>query len=165
MTQESNVTENIMANFHDIITPDPISMFPVSDGYVVLLLLLAAALFPLSLYAYKYYTRNIYRKEALNEIKQIKSADMPPDKELTSTLQLLKRVAIVAYSREEVASLSGKQWWQFLKAKSHITPDDHLDAYCESIYLSNRVLTYEKNDTVIKYAKKWIKKHQGAKID
>ncbi len=165
MKQDGNITENIMANLHDIITPDPISMFPASDGYAILLMLIAATLFPLSLYAYKYHMRNLYRKDALKEIKQVRDTDSPLDKELVYMLQLLKRVAIVAYTREKVANLSGKTWWQFLKEKSHISMGDDLEAYCESIYLGDSTLTQAKNDAVINYITKWIKNHKGAKID
>lgn len=158
-------TENIMANFNDIITPEPISMFPASDGYLLLLILLLSAMVPISLYAYKYHMRNLYRKDALKEIKRVKNTDLSLDKELTYVLQLLKRVAIVAYSRETVARLSGKKWWQFLEEKSHIGLGDDLEAYCESIYQRDNAMTHAKNSAVINYTTKWIKKHKGAKID
>lgn len=157
-------TQNIFDGFHDIITPDPVSMFPASDGYPAALVLLAAAIFPIGLHLYKRHMRNLYRRDALGELERIRSM-ASLDGQLLSTMQLLKKAAIIAYGREDVAALSGRQWWSFLESKSGIGPGRDIQNYCDSIYLGGEQLSSKRNVAVMHYVTKWIRKHRSGKID
>ena len=155
--------QNIFENFNDIIPPDPVSMFPSSDGYILILIFLFSTLFPLGIYAYKYHNRNLYRKEALVELEKI-SHQTAAESQLLYLLELLKRVSIVAYSRKEVAHLTGASWWNFLDSKSSTVMDKPLQDYCDALYLKDTAFSSDKNNEVISYIKRWIKNHKGAKI-
>jgi len=157
-------TENIFANFHDIITPQPISMVPKTDGYILLLILLFSFGFPLALYLRKRYLRNLYRKQAIKELSDIDWIPKPQE-QLQKLLDLLKRVALTAYPRVDVARLSGEEWWQFLYEKSRLEADDPMQCYCENLYLDTSAIDADQNRRVARYVKRWIKKHKGAKID
>ena len=156
--------ENIFANFHDIIMPPPVSIQPETDGYLLLLLLLLSFLFPLGLYLRKRYLRNLYRKQALNELAKIGKIDEPAQ-QLRAMLDLLRRAALSAYPRVDVAKLSGEAWWDFLHKKSGLQADSALQRYCENIYLDTSAIDRDGNRKVSHYVKRWIKKHKGAKID
>ena len=158
-------TENIFANFHDIIMPPPVSMRPQTDGYLLLLILLLSFLFPLGIYLRKRYLRNLYRKQALNELTVIVIKKDKPVEQLREQLNLLKRTALSAYPRADVAKLSGEDWWAFLHQKSGLQADPVLQRYCENIYLDIASINTDGNRKVAHYVKRWIKKHKGVKID
>ncbi len=155
---------NIFAHFHDIITPPPVSMMPQTIGYLLLVFLLLSMLFPFALYLRKRYLRNIYRGQAIEELRRIeKIAD--PYQQLRELLELLKRTAISAYTRAAVADLGGSSWWRFLQEKSGITLDRQLQEYCENIYLDETALTPANNRQVAAYVRRWIRRHKGVAID
>jgi len=156
--------ENIFANFHDIVTPPPVSMQPQTDGYLLILILLFSFIFPLALYLRKRYLRNLYRKQAIKELSGIDRITEPQE-QLQKLLDLLKRVALSAYPRVDVARLSGEKWWQFLYEKSRLEADEPMQCYCENLYLDTSAIDADQNRQVARYVKRWIKKHKGAKID
>jgi hypothetical protein len=101
----------------DIVTPPPVSYLPQTWGWAALALL---CLLVAGLLAWRYYRRrraNRYRRAALAEIDRMErqlrlratnfaiEAALPP---------LLKRTALAAWPRSDVASLSGGAWTQFL---------------------------------------------------
>lgn len=93
-------------NLHDIVMPDPISWWPLAPGwYVVILGLLIAAIWA-SIRFIQQWQKNRFRREALHELESIKPSELP---------SLVKRVALCAWPREQVASLSGDDWLQFLQ--------------------------------------------------
>ncbi len=60
--------------------------------------------------------RNLYR-QALQELQRIETRFGQPDNErqvLENLSMLLRRIALSRYPREQVASLTGKRWLQFL---------------------------------------------------
>ena len=66
---------------------------------------------------YRRWKRNAYRREALAELDRIENAlagDGAAHLLLPRLPELLKRTALAAYGRGEVASLSGKSWLDFL---------------------------------------------------
>jgi len=156
--------EDIFAHFHDIITPPPVSLFPHTPGYVALAILLAAALFPIGLRAWKRHRRNRYRREARAELARLR-AMASPRAQLLATLRLLKRAAIVAYGRGEAAALEGERWWRFLHETSGIVLAPGLQAYCAAVYGDGARIDRERNGEVMAYAGRWLKRHRSGAID
>ena len=90
---------------HDIVLPDPISWWPLAPGWWVILLLLTLAMVWIITAAYRRWKKNAYRRAALRELKNISPADIPA---------LVKRVSLSIYPREQIATLSGEAWLEFL---------------------------------------------------
>jgi hypothetical protein len=63
--------------------------------------------------------RDRYRQEALAELASLRAEALPVAGAAAGRMVLLKRTALSAYPRAEVASLSGPAWWRYL--------DDHVD--------------------------------------
>ncbi|MBW2425449.1 MAG: DUF4381 domain-containing protein [Deltaproteobacteria bacterium] len=103
-----------LENLHDIVVPPAVSWWPLAPGWVAL----AAAAGLLALWGllrfWRGRQRNRYRALALSELASIRAEE--PDAEILASrlLGLLKRTALMAYPRAEVAALSGKAWWQYL---------------------------------------------------
>lgn len=95
---------------HDIVVPVPVSWWPPAPGWYVVAGIGAAVFAAFAMAAFSQYRRNRYRREALRELARI-----PRDADSLPALgELLKRVALVAFPRERVASLTGDAWLQFL---------------------------------------------------
>ncbi len=104
-----------LRNLEDIVMPDPVSWWPLAPGWywVLAILLLFAAVSGYC--ALRRWRANAYRRSALREIDQLPAtAAEDPIALATGITTLLKRVAVTAYPRSEVASLSGKAWLAFL---------------------------------------------------
>jgi hypothetical protein len=99
-----------LQNLNDIVAPAAAGWWPVAPGWYVVAGLFLAGLVIVALRQWRRWRRNRYRRLALEQLAVIRS-----DKEALSQLpQLLKRAALCAWPREEVASLSGAAWHRFL---------------------------------------------------
>lgn len=87
--------------------PAPISMMPQTAGWLVLAALAGAAILAAILVLIRRHRRNAYRKAALRALAG--AGDDP-----ARIAEILRRAALAAYPRREVASLSGEDWLAFL---------------------------------------------------
>jgi hypothetical protein len=99
-----------LQNLHDIAVPAPISWWPLAPGWYVLAGVVALALLAGLLFLLRRHQRNRYRRLALGELSLIRQGAMP----LYLLPALLKRTALAAWPREQVASMSGAHWHAFL---------------------------------------------------
>ncbi|MDA8745114.1 DUF4381 domain-containing protein [Rubripirellula amarantea] len=104
-----------LSALEDIIAPDPVGWFPLAMGWWFVIALGAIWL------AYGFivwvieYRHNSYRREGVKLIKKLR--DEPSlEVGLRRIDEVLKRVAMVSYSRERVASLWGTDWVAFLRS-------------------------------------------------
>ncbi|MCK5679444.1 DUF4381 domain-containing protein [bacterium] len=106
-----------LQNLHDIVPPTPVSWLPLAPGCYVLGVSVLLLLTWFSIKRYRIWQRDQYRREALLILRQIEKglADPAQHKKLLPQLpELVKRTAIVAYGRAQVASLYGPDWLEFL---------------------------------------------------
>src|SRR5262245_13539407 len=104
-------------NLRDIVEPASIPWWPPAPGVWLLLALVAVWLVAgLGLWWVRW-RRQAYRRAGLQELRGI-AARLAAASERAAALvdlaALLKRVALVAYAREQVAALSGNAWLTFL---------------------------------------------------
>src|SRR5262245_28612494 len=103
---------------HDIVVPPGVPWWPPAPawywflGALTIFLLLALAWFA------RYWQRNRYRREAL-ALWRKECARLETDSERPGAIvrlaELLKRTALSAFPRNEVASLTGPAWFSFLE--------------------------------------------------
>jgi len=151
------IAEASLDNMQDIIIPDAVGCFPPAPGWTIILLLLLALLFHLSVCKYKRYKKSQYKREALKEL----GTYIQHSKEnAIALLSLSKRVAIAAYGREDVAKFYDDTWWDFIEkhSKAHVSRQEREEIsnllYDES-YTINNVL----QDNIIKFVTLWITTH------
>jgi hypothetical protein len=138
----------------DIAVPAPVSCMPQTWGWAVL----GVVLLGLSLWAFVRWRRrrerNRYRREALAELAHLSSQDalavIPP---------LLKRVALSAWPRSEVAALSGQAWVSFLRA--HGPFPEEAARLLDDIEYQPRAQG-EAIELLVKASRLWIEKHVRA---
>lgn len=91
---------------HDLIVPPPIPFQPETPAWFVLFAILALLAAWAGWRAWRRWRRNTYRREALRELTDASPAGIAA---------ILKRAAIAAWPRAQVASLAGAEWAAFLR--------------------------------------------------
>ena len=152
---------------HDIIVPAPVPWWPPAPGwYWVLGFVLVLALV-FAFRAFIRWQRNRYRREALAELAQLeyqlKSAGARASV-LLALSELLKRTALTAFPREQVASLTGLEWFAFLDGTAKGSSFGvGLGATLENAIYDSRkveVLDEQELQALLSAISHWIKYHQ-----
>jgi hypothetical protein len=93
-----------------------VDWWPPAPGWWALAALLLLAMG----WGYWQYRRSALRRVALKELGRLARAE-PDDGRLSAALnQLLRRVALACFAREQVAGLSGEAWLEFLDAQAQV---------------------------------------------
>ncbi|WP_170325001.1 DUF4381 domain-containing protein [Ruegeria arenilitoris] len=132
-------------------TPAPIPMTPQTWGWAVLVLLLAAVVV-CAVYLYRRHRRsNAYRRTALADL-QAAGGDV------AKIAEILRRTALAAFPRDQVASLHGPEWITFLKQSADKTSISSSDAQAlvDAPYRSS-----PPNPKVANFARDWIRTHKA----
>jgi hypothetical protein len=110
-------SHDALAGLADIAVPDPVPWYPQAWGWWVLAGALGVAALVLAIRRARRFVADRYRRDALRECAAL---DASLDSEsrrapaLVGLAVLLKRTALSAWPRTEVASLSGRPWIEFL---------------------------------------------------
>jgi len=102
---------------HDLVAPPPTPWWPPAPGWYWVIGFAVAAAIVLALRAFIRWQHNRYRREALAELASYETALTDPAQRtvaLASIAELLKRTALTAWPRAEVAALTGAPWLDFL---------------------------------------------------
>ena len=154
------IAEASLDNLHDIIVPDAIGFFPPAPGWYILGLLFLALLFHFTLRFYARYKKSLYKREALTELAKYQGENK---EEVLHLLSLSKRVAIVAYGREESAMLSGEPWWNYMEQHSKVNISKELrDELSKLLYDEAYESDRAHYKTIKAFVSLWIKTHKVA---
>jgi len=142
----------------EIVVPQAVTWWPSTIAWKLLaLVLIVVGLLKLMRFI-KNKWQNRYRGEALRQL-----AALSESQQLAALPHFLKVTALQAYSREQVAGLSGKDWLTFL------------DAHCEGVSFTRapgnrlsdiayapqqqRELDSDQAKELIRLSRYWIRKH------
>lgn len=105
-----------LANLVDIPLSSPVSLWPQTWPSRVLLAVVVVSLVCGALWTVHRWHANRYRREALSELKRIEAgaATSAPAELAAALASLVRRTALAAFPREQVASLTGAAWLSFL---------------------------------------------------
>lgn len=160
----------LLNQLKDIHLPAEIGLWPLAPGgWLVLtltLLLVAALLY----FGRKHHRKNAYRRAALHELKTIEYTYLQGTTGTADTVkfesalvQLLKRTALTAYPRSEVARLTGEQW---LRTMDQLAGLNQFDTALGRCLLDRRfaphghAIDQAQAQALLKLARDWIKKHR-----
>lgn len=160
-----------MANLREIELPEPVAMTPQTPGWLVLAGLALLCAIWLLRRGYRRWARNAYRRQALIELGRLEAGWSAPEHcsrgpgELSA---LVKRTALSAYPRAEVASLAGDAWLGFLDGSIGSTEFTrgqgrtlaHL-AYAPS---AEATLSRDEVSGLLRIVRRWIRKHRAGEI-
>lgn len=104
-----------LANLADLALPPPVSFWPPAIGIWIVA---TAGLAALSVFAWRAlhrYRADAYLRKAIAELDALSSASGTDEPATAAAISsILKRVALVRYGREQVASLTGADWTGFI---------------------------------------------------
>lgn len=147
-----------LANLRDIVLPPPVSYWPPAPGWWVLAALAAALLALLVARRIIRHRHDAYRRAALRELAALPA---PLDARGAQALSaILKRAALVAFPRTEVAGLTGAAWLRFLDKTGRMQAfESGLAAPLPQIALGASV---PADDGAIRHAARdWIRRHRA----
>jgi hypothetical protein len=113
----SPIPAESLAGLHDVVTQEAVSLFPATPAWLVVFALPAAALVWMAVRSLRSWQRNRYRREATRELRALEARLATSATRLSALAEisaLVKRVALHVAPRDEVASLSGAPWLEFL---------------------------------------------------
>jgi Domain of unknown function (DUF4381) len=147
-----------LSNLHDIVAPLPVPWLPPAPGWWIVAVIALGALAILAAAWAARWRRNAYRRAALKELDALGKPPGPPEMQAISAI--LKRAALVVYPREEVASLTGRRWLEFLdrSAGMHAFADGPGASLETSVYGA----PVGAPDAVLAVARRWLRRHRAA---
>lgn len=130
--------------------PEPISMIPVTQGWLWLALTLFVCLVWFVFAIRRRFRSNAYRRAALRELD---AAGNDPARIAT----ILRRTALVAYPRQEVVPLMGEAWLHFL---NETCPGVSFDGETGAALVQAPYRGAEPDAELERQSRHWIRKHQ-----
>ncbi len=158
-----------LQNLHDIVVPASTPWLPLAPGWYALGFSLLLLLLWFSGKKYRIWQRNRYRREALYVLSRIEKCLIDPaqfPQFLPQLPELVKRTAIAAYGRIQVASLSGNDWLIFLNntGVTDIFSTGPGKILLECSYQPDsrlKIISRQQVDGLVKAVHYWISKHQA----
>lgn len=143
---------------HDLVRPEPVSWMPQTSGWWIALSWLFAISMVLARHRYRAWHRNRYRRAALAILRSIEVNTADETQVAGQIAILLKRTALAAYPREQVAHLFGSEWAQFLRDTA--SNDPIIGQTAEQLATT----AYRRDcdgKALIAPARRWIKVHRA----
>ncbi|MEH6453524.1 MAG: DUF4381 domain-containing protein [Psychromonas sp.] len=143
-------SQNMLNQLHDIIAPSAPSPWPLASIYWVLLVLIITAIIGLFFFISKYKKQQQKQKIALQKLHQLQQSKTS----FIQLNQLLKGAALLYYPRQQVASLHGEKWFDFLQKNTDISLFGDKKSFMQRLYKNS-----EKNcsEDDFSQARIWIK--------
>jgi Domain of unknown function (DUF4381) len=151
------------------VVPPPVPWWPPAPGWFVVGGVLLVLSFWGAWRAWKRWKAAVYRRAALAEWRQLTTQASDPalrEAALQALPELVKRTALAAFPRDEVASLSGMEWLRFLDRTGRT------DAFTRGRGQLLSELAYDRRlsarldaaavDEVFAAARRWIDGHSTA---
>ena len=137
-------------NLRDIAEPVPVSWWPLAPGWWVVIAVTAVTLLAFGYRAWQRWKANAYRRAALAELHSATSdADVA---------EVLKRTALSAFPRTNVASLTGAAWCRWLSDTCGVDiPDIVSQRLAAGVFRDGATRTRE----LVEFAKRWINDHKN----
>jgi hypothetical protein len=133
-----------LQNLRDIVVPEPPPLWPPATGVWVLLVVFLAVALALVLWWWRAREQNAYRRAGLALLGNARTT--------RDINVILKRVALAAWPRPEVAPLYGDDWAAFLDSSCSRTRFSSLGMIADDA---------EPSREVQRLARTWIRHHRG----
>ena len=149
----------LMDLMHGLAMPESVSWLPATPGWWIALGWLLAVAFIAAWQFARHRRRNRYRRDALAELDAITAEkQIDPAESAQRIAAVLKRTALVAYPRADVAALYGADWSRFLTASAD--NDARIAAAADSLAAA----AYRPDadpDVLAEPARRWIRRHRA----
>lgn len=151
-----------MWGLKELSVPEPVSWWPQTTGWYIVFAIALAALGWIILKQYQRYQHNQYRRDAFAQLKIMESE---PAK-IGELPFLLRRAALSATARTDVAGLRGNDWieWLNTSAGKELFREEDARALDDLVYADEAKgeLGAAMRGHLIKASKTWMKVHHAA---
>ncbi|RLK10676.1 DUF4381 domain-containing protein [Ruegeria conchae] len=130
--------------------PETISMMPQTWGWVVVAVILLAFFSVATVLILRHRRANAYRRYALAELAS-------PGISVAKVAEILRRTALAAYPREQVAGIHGEDWLSFL---SQTIDRKSLNSEVFRALVEAPYKDIPPNPAVTQLARHWVKAHK-----
>jgi hypothetical protein len=150
---------------HDIVAPPPVPWWPPAPGWYWVLGFAAVLLVLGSIRFCIRWQRSAYRREALAEWEHRRALLAEPDRRagaLAGMAELLKRTALSAFPRPQVAPLTGTDWLAFLHRTGGAITEDSLTLLEQAVYdpAGAAATSGQKWHAAALQVRHWLKHHK-----
>jgi len=150
---------------HDIIAATPAPWWPLAPGWLGLLAIATILIACGCIWGLIHRQQNRYRHEALTELAQLESKATTREQQhstLCDMSTLLKRTALTAFPRPEVATLTGSTWFAFLDGTADTHFSQGLGQKLESaVYqITDSPLSDSDISALASEIRAWIRQHR-----
>jgi hypothetical protein len=143
---------------HGLAEPPAVSMLPATAGWRIVALWALAVAFVAFGHGVLRWRRNRYRREAEAALDRI-ARQLPSDPDAIAAVGVvLKRTAMTAYARNEVASLHGSAWADFLCRRA---PGDPVVAASATQLAVVSYQPVEDSAAIMEAARRWVRHHDA----
>lgn len=150
-----NDTSASLQNLNPIVSPEAVGLLPLAPGWKILLTVIALLVFWQLWKRWLLWRANRYRREALRELERLEGVAGIPD--------LLKRAALSAFERPDIAALTGPVWHQFL---DHSAGMDRFSGSCgawlDTAAYAEASLSSDQARALHDAARLWLTNHRVA---
>lgn len=151
-----------LQNLNDIVLPGAVPWWPPAPGWYALLAILSAVFLWWSFRGLKAWRRNTYRRQALRELVSIESRGAAAASEIP---RLLKRAALSAWPRAQIAALHGAEWHAFLdQSAAEGAFADGVGPLLDRVSYGasdGRAISREEFARLCSAARQWLKRHDA----
>jgi hypothetical protein len=152
MNPQFHVDPHALDKLHDFQQPAPPSWMPQTAAWYVLFAIIVIALAWIAYRSIRRWQRNRYRRAALLELATTAPANFSA---------LLKRTALAAWPREQIAALNGGAWLDFL---NHASSDAWFTTEpgnrVEDLAVSDAALSSADQQKLREIVARWIRRHR-----
>lgn len=140
-----------------IVSPGALSLLPQTPGWWVLAgWLLSLVLIAIWRWRVRWLASG-YRRQAQAELQKLLNETMAPGSASAAIASVVKRTALAAYPREQVASLSGAEWAAFLEES---TGGDSKVAAGSAQLAQAAYRSDIEPEQIVEPARRWIERHR-----
>ena len=154
-----------LGDFVEVVPPAAISWWPQTTGWWWLGALLAGFAIYRGWNLLRHWYRNRYRREATARLQRL-AGSVSGDNLAGEINRLLKLTALVAYSREQVARLSGEEWVDFLNSRCQSPPfSEEQGRLLALASYTGQAVEPESGRQLIAASLAWVQLHENPRDD
>jgi hypothetical protein len=150
-----------LGDFAGVVPPGPIDWLPQTLGWQIVAIGAAAFTARFFFRTFRKWYQNRYRREAVERLQKIRQSS-GGDQQLMELNRLLKLTALLAYSRETVAKLSGTPWTDFLNDQCAVPvfTDSQMSLLASGSYRPMEI-DQAALDGLCEASEQWIEEHRS----
>ena len=155
-----------LQNLNDIVMPATTGWWPLASGWYVLAVLVLICLSWFAIKSVIEWKANRYRRSALTELEVLSEGIQNPPGRSSSLRKipaLLKRTALAAFPRNEVAMLTGEDWFRFLNStiKKQSFTENTFNTLNHISYTTGDLdnINGEAANALVDACRRWLKHH------